>query len=128
MEWFGPAPFSAACLDNPHAATPVGERCLYCDELVLEGECGYLVPYVDDGPPRRAAYHVECILRSTLGSVAHLERRCTCYDPAGVEDGDPPGMSKREAAKAAERILHADFTARLSLRPAATPDTPEEPA
>ena len=122
MEWFGPAPFSPACLDNPRAATPVGTACAYCEEPVIEGESGYLVPYVGEGAVTQVAYHVECLLRSTLGSVAHLERRCSCYVP-GAEEGDPPGMTRRQGAKAAEHLLHADFLGRLHAVPAA-PATP----
>jgi hypothetical protein len=32
--------------------------------------------------------------------VAHILRRCSCYSP-GSELGDPPGFTKRQAAKAA---------------------------
>jgi hypothetical protein len=35
--------------------------------------------------------------------VAHLQRKCSCY-VRGATCGDPPGMSKREAAKAAVRL------------------------
>jgi hypothetical protein len=41
--------------------------------------------------------HPECAYRSACGSIAHLMRRCSCYVP-GAEEGDPPGMTKREAA------------------------------
>lgn len=111
MDWFGPAPFSPACLDTTHAATPVGDACVWCEEPVAAGESGYLVPYIGDGPVRLVAYHVECLLRCTLGSVAHLEHRCSCYVPGAV-CGDPPELTKRQAAQAAERVLHADFLER----------------
>jgi hypothetical protein len=44
--------------------------------------------------------HVECLLRLTIGSVAHIERRCGCY-VAGSTESDPPHMTLREAARAA---------------------------
>lgn len=46
------------------------------------------------------AVHHECGARIVLGSVAHVEGRCSCY-VEGAEDTDPPGMTKRQAAKAA---------------------------
>jgi hypothetical protein len=44
--------------------------------------------------------HQECAMRTVVGSVAHIEKRCSCYVP-GSEEGDPPGMTLREAARAA---------------------------
>jgi hypothetical protein len=35
-----------------------------------------------------------------VGSVAHLERRCSCYVP-GATEGDPDGLTRRAAAEAA---------------------------
>jgi hypothetical protein len=40
------------------------------------------------------------LFRAVAGSVAHLERRCGCF-VAGSTEGDPPGMTKRQAALAA---------------------------
>ena len=44
--------------------------------------------------------HHECIFRATAGSVAHVTRRCSCY-VIGSTEGDPPGMTLRQAASAA---------------------------
>jgi hypothetical protein len=35
-----------------------------------------------------------------IGSLGHQQRRCGCYVEGSTED-DPPGMTMREAAKAA---------------------------
>lgn len=40
------------------------------------------------------------MFRAVVGSVAHLQRTCSCY-VEGSELNDPPGLSLREAAKAA---------------------------
>jgi hypothetical protein len=72
--------------------------CVHCDEPVLPGEAH---PY--HTPPA----HIECVLLAVLGSVAHLQRRCWCYVP-GSEEGDPPGMTRREAALAAV-ALHVEM-------------------
>jgi hypothetical protein len=42
--------------------------------------------------------HYECSLRSVIGSVGHQQKLCSCY---GGDQEDPPGMTRREAAKAA---------------------------
>jgi hypothetical protein len=62
---------------------------MYCQEPVLPGEnC------------QQPDMHQECAMRSILGSVAHQEKRCSCF-VRDSEEGDPPGMTKREAAHAA---------------------------
>jgi hypothetical protein len=47
-------------------------------------------------------YHYACWIRSAVGSVAHLERRCSCYI-AGSPAHDPEGLSRRQAAEVALR-------------------------
>jgi hypothetical protein len=44
--------------------------------------------------------HAECLFRMLLGGVNHQARRCRCY--GGSEPPDPPEMTRREAAIAAE--------------------------
>lgn len=71
----------------------MSELCPWCDEAIAPGDhihrmaCG-------------APWHMECFARSVLGSVAHQRRRCGCYIP-GSNENDPPGMTTREAARAA---------------------------
>ncbi len=55
----------------------------------------------------QAVLHRECAARSAIGSVGHIERRCSCY---GGDVDDPPGMSKREAAAAALRLFRDTLT------------------
>lgn len=99
--WFGPEPFSRACHDLGRVAVPVDETCLWCKEKIEATDCGYIMEYVGD-EITFAPEHVECMMRSVLGSVAHIEKRCSCYVP-GSTCNDPPDMSLREAAKAAVR-------------------------
>lgn len=85
-------------------ATPVGELCLWCEEAVAEGDVGTVTSYVDivDGQEAvsRRVIHHECSLRQVIGSLAHVEGRCSCVDP-GADETDPPTMSRRQAAQAA---------------------------
>jgi len=69
--------------------------CTWCDEPVEPGQ-----QHPDFAQPT----HIECGFRAVGGSVAHVEHRCSCYVPGSVED-DPPGLTKREAAKAALRAF-----------------------
>jgi hypothetical protein len=65
--------------------------CQWCDEPIEPDEC------IDRMGITRM--HHECMFRSVMGSVAHVERRCSCYVD-GASETDPPDMSRREAAKA----------------------------
>jgi hypothetical protein len=42
-------------------------------------------------------HHHECAVRAIAGSVAHIEKRCSCFVPGSIE-GDPIGMTPRHAA------------------------------
>ena len=66
--------------------------CQYCGEPILPEEEGH--------SPRVPGHHRECAFRAVGGSVAHIERRCSCFVPGSTEN-DPPGMTLRQAAEAA---------------------------
>lgn len=74
--------------------------CFHCKEPVLPGEEApqNVRSFNADGTVRVDEWHRECALRSIIGSVGHLRGTCSCN--GGAED-DPPGMSRREAARAA---------------------------
>jgi hypothetical protein len=67
--------------------------CVWCTEPIEAGERCWRFA---NGP----LAHRVCALRQVIGSVAHLERRCSCYVP-GADEGDPEGLTRREAAGAA---------------------------
>jgi hypothetical protein len=73
-------------------------RCPHCGEPVVAEERSSPEPTLTVW----GDMHRECAHRSILGSVAHIERRCSCYVPGSTES-DPPGMTVREAARAAVR-------------------------
>ena len=72
-------------------------RCEYCDEYIVAGDA-----WTDDAGG--APYHMECFARMVLGSAAHHEGRCSCY-VKGADEGDPPGLTKRQGAHAAVAAL-----------------------
>lgn len=100
MRWFGPA-VGALAADLEHIDTPVGCECGWCGEPIAADDSGVTMPYVPSvGQVTRMAYHFECHARSVIGSIAHQQRRCICFGGA-VDENDPPGISKRQAAREA---------------------------
>jgi hypothetical protein len=71
-------------------------KCTYCDELILP-----------DDPGEASFIHRECAVRAVAGSVGHQLGTCSCH---GGTDEDPPGLTKREAARQALQ-LYVDMSA-----------------
>jgi hypothetical protein len=97
MTWFG-APWGSRINRGEHQETPTGEPCLHCSEPIEWWASGVVMAVGE----RRRPLHLECFLRSTVGSLGHLRGRCSCY---GGDEEDPPGVSVRDAARAAARFL-----------------------
>lgn len=85
--YFGVKYDAPAWDDAPELPTPVGQKCLLCEEEVLDGESGVIIMAMGPVGVGPAPQHIECFLRSILGSVAHLEGRCICSGGT-VEDMD----------------------------------------
>ena len=72
---------------------PLIDRCVHCEEgFTPEDVC---IPYAN-GP----VAHKNCAMRALIGSVAHIEGRCSCVIPGAIE-GDDPALTTRQAADAA---------------------------
>lgn len=98
---FGPVPWGPAIdyREMYTRTTPVGETCIDCGEIIVAGDYGQTTVLVDlEGNVRPAVQHRECLLRHVVGSVGHQLGKCSCF---GGDYEDPPGMTKREAARAA---------------------------
>ena len=76
-------------------------NCVYCGEVVSNGE---------QHPNFDHSIHRECAFRTIVGGVAHVLRRCSCFNPESKLPSDPPNLTKREAAIAA-RDLWAQIVA-----------------
>jgi hypothetical protein len=92
MRWFGLLPFAACCDDLPRAPIPIGAACAWCEERIAINDHGLILSGGVE------PLHHECFIRQVVGSVAHQQRRCSCY---GGHDEDPPDLSRRDAARLA---------------------------
>lgn len=72
-----------------------GRPCGLCLEPMLQDEDLMITTYLRS--------HVECIVRSGVGSVAHLERRCSCrsgsFTRPEVTEVEEEELTYREDAK-----------------------------
>lgn len=65
--------------------------CHWCEEQIENSEASHV-----------AGLHRECAIRSVVGSLGHQLRLCSCYaTPKSEGLDDPPGMTRREAARIA---------------------------
>lgn len=75
--------------------------------MMLCTHCNEPMEMVDD-----VTLHTECRIRLVMGSAAHQLGECTC---CGGTRADPPGVSRREAARLAYEThlaLHPDWGVR----------------
>lgn len=75
--------------------------CPWCGEDVTGWDRALLA---DSGRP--VAMHAECLVRSLAGSVGHQMGWCDCPGGTGAMY-DPPGVSRREAARLAAAVKRA---------------------
>lgn len=100
--WFGQSWGAPVCDVDTHADTPVGAACGWCTELITADDSGVILP-VAAAVPYDLAYHRNCFLRTVIGSCSHQDGDCSCHDG---RNGDPPGMTPREAADAAVEMFY----------------------
>jgi hypothetical protein len=101
MKWFG---IHRADPEEEVVATPVGKPCGFCEEGIEMGDRGVTFPHIDERGVVEMPYHFECHMRLVIGSVGPLRRRCSCN---GGDEGDPPGMTLLQAARAAFHLWQA---------------------
>jgi hypothetical protein len=59
--WFGASWGAPVCNPARHLATPVGDQCPRCPELIQANDQGMLIPHVlEDSGPSLIAYHLTC--------------------------------------------------------------------
>lgn len=97
MKYFGHA-WNPNIASLEQVPAPVGSPCVWCDELIKEEENGLIIPHIDEVTTDRP-YHPECFLRTIVGSLSHQQQLCSCF--GGIDEEDPPSVSKRVAAQQA---------------------------
>lgn len=106
LRWFGRRYSAQVYDDSPQMPTPAGAQCGHCNEPIEPDADGFIVPAVlsvgadGAGVIGDMPMHRNCHLREIVGSIAHQQRRCSCFVPGSVDE-DPPGMTPRQAADAA---------------------------
>lgn len=95
MQFFGDRWDAPAFDDAVEVERPVGAQCLFCPDVIGPEDSGIVTPYIDGrGKRSDSPIHLECHLRSVLGSVAHLEGRCSCV--TGRRADDRTSLTHRE--------------------------------
>lgn len=65
--------------------------------------------FLGHGKPRITAtfepIHAECVIRESVASLAHWEKRCVCY---GVDDEEPYPGTPREEALAVVKLINKE--------------------
>lgn len=84
----------------------LSHRCQWCEEWATLIDV-FVVTMICDGV--RKPFHRECFIRQTCGSLGHVRKVCPCY---GGNEEDPPGMTRREAAKAVAEFIDRDLRQR----------------
>lgn len=89
MKWFGepwPHPDFRAevCSDDAdRVEVPIGEICLWCDQIIVPGDQGVEIPMSLEGlVVTLGAYHVRCFLTEVVGDelADHIMRRWQAFD------------------------------------------------
>lgn len=101
MNWFGESWGAPICDPVDNVPTPSG-TCLYCEESIGPDDSGVMMPVLGLDALDLVPEHVECFLRCLYGGFNHQLGRCLCC--GGTEPADPPGLTKREAAKLAANL------------------------
>jgi len=101
--------------DFDYVKTPIGTLCLWCREPIEDGDSGFVYrsagfpealciePVAIGGDGSYVVEHRECHLRQIIGSVAHVQKRCSCF-VNGAEETDPPELTRRQAARLAVEL------------------------
>lgn len=61
--WFGPSWGAPVCDTARHIPTPLGEECLDCKGVFVDGDQGLTIPGVHDGVADLRSIHIACFWR-----------------------------------------------------------------
>lgn len=99
------------------APTPVGQPCAWCTVSIADGDQGFLIGCArldEHGNVHGSVkpFHRECLLRSTVGSPAHLDGECSCNGGEGNGSPSTPEGKRAEAIAVWDRIRSGRVGAR----------------
>lgn len=66
------------------------------------GLCQEAITAQDNAVALGGVFHLECLLRSTMGDVAHLEGRCSCF---GGGDHDTEGSYREQSQRVVDWLV-----------------------
>lgn len=75
--WDAPLTDDAVLMDDEMLSAMCRLNCMLCDEPMTPQDDLLWLPYI--------LAHLECHLRSSMGDVQHLEKRCLCFRGKGEE-------------------------------------------
>ena len=109
MDYFGKPWPSDICDTGQQRPTPVGQECAHCAVPIEEEDRGTFMPCITREGAQLLPWHRECSMRSVVGSVAHLEGRCSCC--GGVNEPGPqtPQELRTEALEVWHRITRGQW-------------------
>lgn len=64
--WFGKSWGAPVCDPESRAPTPVGSKCMRCEELIATDDQGVTLPYVGNPGVTLAHWHLDCYLKTIL--------------------------------------------------------------
>lgn len=113
MKWFGPNAWAPVCEPSELTETPTGQPCLHCDEPIVLGDSGFVMPMwapasdedldaVWNGKPTRwriTVYHRECFFRGVSGGPEHQLGQCQCGTNPRLTVKAPENMTLRQEAQ-----------------------------
>lgn len=88
---------------------PVALLCYECNELIGERDKGITTIMLDKESQYCIVFHIECHMVQIVGSVGHQLGKCSCFVKDGTAWEDPPGMTRRQAAKEASDMAAWKF-------------------
>ncbi len=111
VQYFGDKVDLAFLVDATYqqVPVPVGQACMYCTEQVDETDRGFLRAVMrSETSATVEPVHIECDLRSMLGSPRHLRGECSCFRRDRPETDD---RSWREQAREVVAMLNTERAA-----------------
>lgn len=120
MKWFGESWRAPICAPEDEVGTPVGERCLLCEEPIAAGDQGVVMPFSGDlvdgvVTARLVPEHLDCFLDTVLPHGPDCPRcrgleRNVHTESCGYRRGEGEGHCTCEKGKTMEKLLDSSLT------------------